>query len=181
VESARALIEDALALEAAGIQMLLLEAIPPEVGKFIAEKLSIPALSIGAGMHCDGQLLIVSDLIGQFQAFTPKFVKKYCDVAGTVTNALKEYCAEVRAGTFPTRRWCRSTRRRTEPNARLSLAPAGGHPGSRCFGTSSPERSRPAHWRDAPADSGGSATPFALGAEPKGDPPAIRCLPTLTT
>jgi 3-methyl-2-oxobutanoate hydroxymethyltransferase len=106
VESARALIEDALALETAGIQMLLLEAIPPEVGKFIAEKLTIPALSIGAGMHCDGQLLIVSDLIGQFQAFTPKFVKKYCNVAEVVTDALKEYAAEVRAGTFPTDDHC---------------------------------------------------------------------------
>jgi 3-methyl-2-oxobutanoate hydroxymethyltransferase len=106
VESAQALIEDALALEEAGIQMLLLEAIPPEVGKFITEKLAIPVLSIGAGMHCDGQLLIVSDLIGQFQAFTPKFVKKYCQVAEVVTKAMKEYVAEVHAGTFPTDEHC---------------------------------------------------------------------------
>ncbi|GAG37515.1 unnamed protein product, partial [marine sediment metagenome] len=83
-ESARTLIEDALALEEAGIQMLLLEAVPPEVGKFITERLAMPVLSIGAGMHCDGQLLIVSDMIGQFQAFTPKFVKKYGNVAEVV-------------------------------------------------------------------------------------------------
>jgi 3-methyl-2-oxobutanoate hydroxymethyltransferase len=57
-------------------------------------------------MHCDGQLLIVSDLIGQFQAFTPKFVKKYCNVAEVVTNALKEYCADVRTGKFPTDEHC---------------------------------------------------------------------------
>jgi 3-methyl-2-oxobutanoate hydroxymethyltransferase len=106
VESARALIDDALALEEAGIQMLLLEAVPPEVGQFITEKLAIPVLSIGAGMHCDGQLLIVSDLIGQFQAFTPKFVRKYCNVAEVVTNAMKEYAADVRAGKFPTDEHC---------------------------------------------------------------------------
>jgi 3-methyl-2-oxobutanoate hydroxymethyltransferase len=84
----------------------LLEAIPPEVGKFITEKLAIPVLSIGAGMHCDGQLLIVSDLIGQFQAFTPKFVKRYCNVAEMVTSALKQYCDEVRSGAFPTDEHC---------------------------------------------------------------------------
>jgi 3-methyl-2-oxobutanoate hydroxymethyltransferase len=106
VESAQALIEDALALEEAGIQMLLLEAIPPEVGEFITKRLAIPVLSIGAGMHCDGQLLIVSDLIGQFQAFTPKFVKKYCNVAEVVTNAMKEYVADVRTGKFPTDEHC---------------------------------------------------------------------------
>jgi 3-methyl-2-oxobutanoate hydroxymethyltransferase len=58
-------------------------------------------LSIGAGLPCDGQLLIVSDVIGRFQAFTPKFVKKYCNVAKVITNAMKDYCADVRAGKFP--------------------------------------------------------------------------------
>jgi len=106
VESAQALIEDALALEREGIQMLLLEAIPPEVGRFITQRLALPVLSIGAGQYCDGQLLIVSDLIGQFQAFTPKFVKKYCDVAQTVTDAMKQYAADVRAGTFPEDQHC---------------------------------------------------------------------------
>ena len=106
VESAQALIEDAIALEREGIQMLLLEAIPPEVGRFITQRLTIPVLSIGAGQHCDGQLLIVSDLIGQFQAFTPKFVKKYCNVAQIVTEAMKEYAADVRAGTFPEDKHC---------------------------------------------------------------------------
>jgi len=106
VESAQALIEDALALEREGIQMLLLEAIPPEVGGFIAQRLGIPVLSIGAGQHCDGQLLIVSDLIGQFQAFTPKFVEKYCNVAEVVTKAMKQYAEDVRAGRFPQDEHC---------------------------------------------------------------------------
>lgn len=106
VESARLVIEDALAVEAAGAHMLLVEAVPPEVAGFIARKLKIPVLSIGAGGECDGQLLIVSDAIGQFTAFTPKFVKKYADVAAVVTEALKQYVEEVRNGLFPTDDHC---------------------------------------------------------------------------
>lgn len=105
-ESARMVIEDALAIEEAGAQMLLIEAVPPEVSGFIAKKLKIPVFSIGAGADCDGQLLIVSDLIGQFTAFTPKFVKRYANVAEVVTNALKEYVKDVRAGAFPTDEHC---------------------------------------------------------------------------
>lgn len=100
-ETAKLVVEDALAVEAAGAKMLLVEGVPPEVMKYIWQTLEIPVLSIGAGPHCDGQLLIVSDLIGQFQAFTPKFVKKYCNVAEVITNAMKEYVAEVKAGVFP--------------------------------------------------------------------------------
>ena len=106
IDSARMLIEDALAIEEAGAQMLLLEAVPPEVAGFIAGKLAIPVLSIGAGAECDGQLLIVSDLIGQFQAFTPKFVKKYCNVAEVVTDAMRSYVADVKAGAFPADEHC---------------------------------------------------------------------------
>jgi 3-methyl-2-oxobutanoate hydroxymethyltransferase len=106
VESARLLIEDALAVEKAGAQLLLLEAVPPEVAGFITKRLSIPVFSIGAGPYCDGQLLIVSDLIGQFQAFTPKFVKKYANVAEVVTTGMKQYIEEVKAGTFPADEHC---------------------------------------------------------------------------
>ena len=106
VASAKLLIEDALAIEETGAQMLLLEAVPPEVAGFIAKKLSIPVLSIGAGPYCDGQLLIVSDLIGQFQAFTPKFVKKYANVAQVVTDALSAYIDDVKAGRFPADEHC---------------------------------------------------------------------------
>ena len=106
IDSARMLIEDALAIEESGAQLLLLEAVPPEVAGFIAKRLSIPVFSIGAGPQCDGQLLIVSDLIGQFQAFTPKFVKKYCNVAETVTKAMQEYVSDVKTGTFPADEHC---------------------------------------------------------------------------
>jgi 3-methyl-2-oxobutanoate hydroxymethyltransferase len=106
VESARMVIEDALAVQEAGAQLILLEAIPPEVAGFIARKLTIPVYSIGAGPECDGQLLIIADLIGQFQAFSPKFVKKYADVASVVTNAMKAYVDDVHAGAFPADEHC---------------------------------------------------------------------------
>ena len=100
-EAAKLVVADALAVQEAGAKMLLVEAVPPEVTRYIWQTLDIPVLSIGAGPHCDGQLLIVSDVIGQFQAFTPKFVKKYCNVAEVITDAMKAYVAEVKATTFP--------------------------------------------------------------------------------
>ena len=100
-ETAKMVVKDAIAVQEAGAMMILVEAVPPEVTKYIWETLEIPVLSIGAGPHCDGQLLIVSDLIGQFQAFTPKFVKKYCNVAQVITDAMTEYVKEVRDVSFP--------------------------------------------------------------------------------
>ena len=101
LETAKMVIEDARAIADAGAQLLLLEAVPPEVAGFIRAELSIPVLGIGAGDDVDGQLLIISDVLGEFQAFTPKFVKKYADIAGVSVAALKEYVADVRAGRFP--------------------------------------------------------------------------------
>ena len=100
-ESARAVIEDALAVEAAGANFLLVEAVPPEVTAVIHRLLKIPVYSIGAGVPCDGQLTIFADTIGMFQAFTPKFVKKYANIADDVIAAYKEYIADIKAGTFP--------------------------------------------------------------------------------
>lgn len=105
-DAAKLVVEDALAVQNAGAQMILVEAVPPEVTRFIHQKLSIPVLSIGAGPHCDGQLLIVSDLIGQFQAFTPKFVKRYCNLADVIIKGMSEYCEEVRTGKFPGEEHC---------------------------------------------------------------------------
>jgi 3-methyl-2-oxobutanoate hydroxymethyltransferase len=105
-ETAKLVYEDAVAVKEAGALMLLVEAVPPEVCGFIARQLDFPVLSIGAGPEGDGQLLIVSDLIGQFQAFTPKFVKKYCNVAEVITNAMKSYCDDVRNGHFPQEEHC---------------------------------------------------------------------------
>lgn len=104
--SARELIKDALAIQEAGAYALLLEAIPPELTTFIAKKLTIPVYGIGAGGPCDGQLLICGDMLGLFQAFTPKFVKKYANVAEIETNAFKEYVQDVKTGAFPADEHC---------------------------------------------------------------------------
>ncbi|HEY5388704.1 MAG TPA: 3-methyl-2-oxobutanoate hydroxymethyltransferase [Thermoleophilia bacterium] len=106
LESAKLVVEDARALYEAGVQLLLVEAVPPEVAAFIRDELPIPVLGIGAGEQVDGQLLIVSDVLGTFQAFTPKFVKKYADLAGVSTAALTEYVKDVRAAAFPEDEHC---------------------------------------------------------------------------
>lgn len=100
-EAAMALIEDAKAVEVAGAFSILLEAIPPEVGKIITGTLKIPCLSIGAGIHCDGQLLIVSDMLGIFEAFTPKFVRKYANLGEVILRAMEQYVRDVRDQRFP--------------------------------------------------------------------------------
>ncbi len=106
LESAKAVVEDARAVYAAGAQLLLIEAVPPEVAGFIREELPIPVIGLGAGTEVDGQLLIVSDVLGIFQAFTPKFVKKYADIAGIATAALTQYVTDVRTGSFPADEHC---------------------------------------------------------------------------
>ena len=106
IESAKLVVEDARALYEAGVQLLLVEAVPPEVASFIRDELPIPVLGIGAGAEVDGQLLIVSDVLGTFAAFTPKFVKKYADLAAISTAALTEYVTDVRGNAFPEEQHC---------------------------------------------------------------------------
>lgn len=101
VDSARELIKDAIAIQEAGARALLLEAVPPELTEYISNKLSIPVYSIGAGLPCDGQLIICGDMLGLFQAFTPKFVKKYANVAEVTVNAFKAYVEDVKGEKFP--------------------------------------------------------------------------------
>lgn len=105
-ESAHELILDAKALEKAGAFAVLLEAVPPEVGKIITERCKIPILSIGAGMHCDGQLLLDVDLLGKVEIFKPKFVKRYAQIGPETLKAFQEYIREVRAGEFPKEEHC---------------------------------------------------------------------------
>jgi 3-methyl-2-oxobutanoate hydroxymethyltransferase len=101
LETAQELIEDAQAIEAAGAYSLLVEAVPPEVCGIIRDTLTIPVYSIGAGIEADGQLMICSDVLGIFQAFTPKFVKKYANLGGQTIEAFTQYVEEVRKGEFP--------------------------------------------------------------------------------
>ena len=105
-EAAMVLLEDSKAIEEAGASMLLVEAVPSETGKIITEALSIPVLGIGAGPYCNGQLLIVSDMLGIFETFAPKFVKKYANVAEQMRQAFQKYAQEVREGKFPTQEHC---------------------------------------------------------------------------
>jgi 3-methyl-2-oxobutanoate hydroxymethyltransferase len=100
------LIEDARMLEEAGVCMILLEAVPPEVGKIVAERAEIPIVGIGAGPHVDGQCLIVHDMLGMFEAFTPKFVKKYAAIGEQIVQALNVFKEEVKAGGFPAPKHC---------------------------------------------------------------------------
>ena len=100
-ETALELIEDAKAIQTAGAYSLLVEAVPPEVCKIIRDELTIPVYSIGAGIDADGQLMIVSDILGIFQAFTPKFVKKYANLGEETLKALSAYANDVRARRFP--------------------------------------------------------------------------------
>jgi 3-methyl-2-oxobutanoate hydroxymethyltransferase len=105
-QAAMVLLEDAKAIQEAGAAMLLVEGVPPETGRIITQSLSIPVLGIGAGPYCDGQLLIVSDMLGLFEVFTPKFVKKYANLADVIRNSFQKYVQEVREGKFPTPEYC---------------------------------------------------------------------------
>lgn len=99
--SGEAIVRDALALEEAGAFAVVLEGIPMDLAKGITERLSIPTIGIGAGVHCDGQVLVVHDMLGLYDRFSPKFVKRYADVKGVMIKAVKDYVAEVRGRTFP--------------------------------------------------------------------------------
>lgn len=101
-ETARRLVEDAIALERAGAVALLVECVPPDACRLVHEALDIPILGLGSGLDCDGQLLIVHDMLGMFDRFTPKFVKKYASLGEEMRTAFAAYRDEVKAGAFPT-------------------------------------------------------------------------------
>lgn len=100
-QTAKQLIDDAKILEEAGAFSILLEAIPARVAELIVKRAKAPILGIGSGPACHGQLLIVHDILGLFEAFTPKFVKRYADVASVMRQAFENYAREVREGKFP--------------------------------------------------------------------------------
>jgi len=100
-DSARKLLEDALALQAAGCFSLVLESVPGRLAKVISERLEIPTIGIGAGADCDGQVLVTHDLLGLFERFTPRFAKKYANLNQEMKRAFACYKEEVLAHTFP--------------------------------------------------------------------------------
>ncbi len=101
VDEARRLIDEARALEQAGCFSLVLEGVPTELAAFITEHISIPTIGIGAGPHCDGQVLVFHDVLGLYDGHTPKFVRKYAHLADDMKTALTNFLTDVRAGTFP--------------------------------------------------------------------------------
>ena len=103
---ARQLIDDAIALEDAGAFSLVLECVPQELGSIITERLQIPTIGIGAGAHCDGQILVTHDILGLYSDFKPKFVKRYADLGKEVQEALVQFKKEVREGVFPAEEQC---------------------------------------------------------------------------
>jgi 3-methyl-2-oxobutanoate hydroxymethyltransferase len=100
-ESAARIIAQAIALQEVGCFAMVLECLPDVVAQEITRRLSIPTIGIGSGPHCDGQVLVTYDLIGLFERFTPKFVKRYTDVAGAIRQATSAYVHDVKAGLFP--------------------------------------------------------------------------------
>jgi 3-methyl-2-oxobutanoate hydroxymethyltransferase len=95
------LLEDALLLEEAGCFSLVLESVPARLAELVSRRLSIPTIGIGAGVGCDGQVLVTHDLLGLFDRFTPKFVKKYADFHGEMQRAFTEFISDVESKTFP--------------------------------------------------------------------------------
>lgn len=100
-KSIERLTKEADELENAGCFSIVLECIPKWLAKSITERLQIPTIGIGAGVHCDGQVLVVHDMLGLFERFTPRFVKKYANIGAEMTKAFEQYIREVRDGIFP--------------------------------------------------------------------------------
>jgi 3-methyl-2-oxobutanoate hydroxymethyltransferase len=101
-EDAQRILDSAKALEDAGCFALVLEKIPQQLAQRVTASLSIPTIGIGAGPHCDGQVLVIHDMLGVFEKFRPRFVKVYAEIGQMMRQACKQYVEEVKADIFPT-------------------------------------------------------------------------------
>ena len=101
LEAARAIVDDAIALAAAGCFALVLECVPDAVARLVSDSVDIPTIGIGAGRHCDGQVLVFHDLVGLEDRLRPKFVRQYAQLAGDATAAVARFADDVRNGRFP--------------------------------------------------------------------------------
>jgi 3-methyl-2-oxobutanoate hydroxymethyltransferase len=101
-ETARRVLDGAMALERAGCWGVVLELVPAPLAKLVTERIAIPTIGIGAGADCDGQVLVFHDLVGMFSTFTPTFVKRYTEAGAAIKAAISRYADEVRSGAFPT-------------------------------------------------------------------------------
>ena len=98
---AKIILEDAKLLQEAGVFSIVLECVPAKLAKLISESIDIPTIGIGAGKDCDGQVLVIQDMLGMYSDFTPKFVKKYCEVGLVIKEAVSKYKEEIQEGLFP--------------------------------------------------------------------------------
>lgn len=104
--AAKKLIEDAKAVKEAGAFLLVLECVPAKLAKLVTESINIPTIGIGAGAGCDGQVLVIYDMLGMFSDFKPKFVKHFANAGDVIREAVKTYIAEIDDGTFPAEEHC---------------------------------------------------------------------------
>jgi 3-methyl-2-oxobutanoate hydroxymethyltransferase len=102
-DSAREIVEDAQALAAAGCFAIVLECVPETLAAEITEKIPVPTLGIGAGLHCDGQVLVFHDVVGLTRDLRPKFVRRYADLSTVIGDAARAFAKDVKAGDFPSR------------------------------------------------------------------------------
>jgi len=100
-EGLRALLDDARAVQDAGAYSIVLEGVPMEAARRVTQELAIPTIGIGAGPHCDGQVLVLNDMLGMFDQFVPKFVKRYAELGKEMERAISEFAREVKEGAYP--------------------------------------------------------------------------------
>jgi 3-methyl-2-oxobutanoate hydroxymethyltransferase len=136
-EAAQELVRDALALEDAGAFAVVVEAVPDAVAEAVTSRLTIPTIGIGAGPHCDGQVLVSYDLLGLFEAFVPTFVKQYARIGDLILTATKDYARDVRQGAYPQPFATRRDRAAAQQLAKLSTI-AAGMPGEELLGVPTP-------------------------------------------
>ncbi len=103
---AEEILSQAQKLQEAGCFAVVLELMPQECAKYVTQNIQIPTIGIGAGKFCDGQVLVIDDILGKFDKFSPRFVRKYADLKTTITQAVKQYCADVESGDFPNENEC---------------------------------------------------------------------------
>ncbi|MCD6116911.1 3-methyl-2-oxobutanoate hydroxymethyltransferase [bacterium] len=103
-KEAEKMMRDAVILEQAGVFAIVLEKIPSDLARQITESVAIPTIGIGAGPHCDGQILVTHDLLGLFESFRPKFVRRYANLADTIESAVSDYSKDVKSGKFPNKK-----------------------------------------------------------------------------